>query len=96
MMETLKGLSIGPVEAVVLIGGITQFVKAVFTLGGKEAQVLTFVVGFIVTAVAYAFSEGMIPAEAEPYVALAAVALGGAIAAMGYYDLLFKGKGSRD
>ena len=92
----MENLSIGPIEVVFLIVGITQFVKEVVTLGGKEAKILTFIVGGLITAVGYAFSEGMIPAAVLPYVELVAVALGGSVSAMGYYDLIFKGKGSAD
>ena len=89
-------LSIGPIEAIVLIVGITQFVKEVFTLGGKEAKVLTFAVAFGISAIAFAYGENMIGDAVKPYVELAAVALGGAISAMGYYDLIFRGRGTTD
>lgn len=89
-------LSIGPIEAIVLIVGLTQFTKEVFTLGGKEAKVLTFVVAFIISAIAFAYSENMIGETIKPYFELVAVALGGAISAMGYYSLIFKGRGSAD
>ena len=89
-------LSIGPIEAIVLIVGITQFIKEVFTLGGRGAKILTFAVAFGISAVAFAYGEGMIGESIKPYVELVAVALGGAISAMGDYDLIFRERGSTD
>jgi len=82
--KIMPELSIGPIEVTVLIVGLTQFVKEVFTLGGKQAKILTFAVAFVISAIAFAFSEGMIPEAALPYFELVAVAFGGAISAMGY------------
>lgn len=83
-------LAIGGALILPLISGLVEFSKRL-GLSGNALTVEAFLLGGIFAAVAGAISEGLIPALALPWVRVAAIAIGGAIAGMsvsGNYDLL--------
>ena len=83
-------INVGPVEIMLLIGGITQVIKNLIKAEGAVAQILVFVVGFVLTGLGYAYAQEMFSETVKPFVELGFVALAGSISAMGYYDLIFK------
>ena len=78
--------AIGGVSIGLLIAGLVEFAKK-FGIEDKGSSALAFVLGIVLTALAYGVEGGLIPAEYTPYVQWAVVALAGGPAAMGYYDL---------
>ena len=58
-----------------------------FGIQDKGSSALAFVLGILLTALAYGVESGLIPPDYVPYIKWAVVALAGGPAAMGYYDL---------
>lgn len=79
--------AIGTVTLMVLIFGITEFMKE-FGVSGIYSRLVVFGValGFILLASAY--QEGMIADEYWKWVKLVVTAIAGALGAMGYYDYM--------
>lgn len=77
---------IGGVAVGALIVGLVEFAKK-FGIEDKASSALAFVLGVLLTALAYGIESGLVPANVVPYVEWAIVALAGGPAAMGYYDL---------
>ena len=77
---------IGSISIAALIVGLVEFAKK-FKLSGESLSILAFVLGVVLTGVAYGLEAGLIPPEAAPWIKLVVVALSGGPTAMGYYDL---------
>lgn len=73
-----------------LIMAIVEALKSIFKLKDRDAAIAAYASGFALYGLAYAMSEGMIPAAALPYVQLFIVCLGGPLIPMGFYKLLVK------
>jgi len=73
----------------VLIPGIVETAKK-FGLKGNGALVLSLALGFVFVALAETITQGLIPDVALPWLRVALIGIGGALAASGYYDLAKK------
>jgi len=78
-------LVVGGISVAALIFGIVEAAKQ-FGVTGKWSQALAMVLGFLFIGLAQAISQGLIPAEALPWIELVVTALAGALAANGWYD----------
>lgn len=76
-----------------LIPGIVETAKQ-FGINGKGSLVLSLVLGCVLVALAETISQGLMPEVAIPYISIAVMGLGGALAASGYYDLFKKFTGN--
>lgn len=83
-------MSIGPIQVTALVIGITETAKNALGLEGRQSVIFALIVGAILQGLAYAMAEGLVPAEAVPYIETVVYAIAGSIAAMGYYDLATK------
>jgi len=81
--------AIGGISVAALIVGIVEAAKS-FGLEGNGSRILALVLGFFFTGLAYGIGEGMLPEVAVPYIVWVVTALGGSLAACGYYDLARK------
>lgn len=79
-----NSFSIGAVSLIVVVFGLTQFLKDIFKLDGNKVRVLAFIVGAIVM-----ISYQLIPLLAQPYeqiVGIVFYSLMFALTAAGYYQ----------
>lgn len=83
-------MNIGPIDTILLVGGITETIKNAFGVSGKGAVAAALLVGFILHGLSYAMGQGLLPEGAVPWIETFTYALAGAISAMGYYDLVTK------
>ena len=81
--------AVAGISIAALIVGLVEFAKGQ-GIEGRASQILAFVLGIALMAIAYGIDSGLIPAVAVPYVQWAVVAIAGGPAAMGYYDLAKK------
>ena len=81
--------AIAGISVAALILGIVEAAKE-FGVQGNASRALALGLGVFFVGLAQAISEGLIPAEALPYVELVVTAVAGGLAAMGYYDFLKK------
>lgn len=88
-------LGIGGVSVAALVFGIVEVLK-LFGVKDVGTRIAALVVGFVLTGIAYALSQGMIPEVAVPWITLVVVALAGAVAAMGFYGFVDKRTTRRD
>ena len=84
-----EAVGIGGVGVILLILGIVEAAK-VFGVKGKASQATAAGLGFLLIGIASATEAGVIPAAAIPYIEIVIKGLGGAVAAMGIFDLLKK------
>ena len=77
---------IAGVPVMVLIIGIVEAAKR-WGVQGKASEMLAFGLGAFFVALAVVVERALIPAEAVVWVEVLIVALGGALAATGFYDL---------
>jgi hypothetical protein len=84
-IEIANSLSIAGVGVLVLVFGVTEVVKRLFGLEGKQVEILAVVLGFVFTAIAYGNSSGIIPPAVMEYVNWIFIALVGSVGAMGIY-----------
>ena len=73
----------------VLIPGIVETAKK-FGLAGNGALVLSLALGFAFVALAETVTQGLMPEAVLPWLRVALMGIGGALAASGYYDLAKK------
>jgi uncharacterized membrane protein len=77
-------LAIGGVALVWIIPRIVEFLKTGLNLSGtRNIWIVVFCLGLFFSGMAAAISEGLIPPVALPYIRVAMIALGGAVAACG-------------
>lgn len=77
---------IGTVQVIVLVLGIVEAAKQ-FGVQGKASRALALGIGLALYGTAAAIAAGVIPQTAIVYIEIGAKAIGGALAATGYYDL---------
>jgi hypothetical protein len=77
-----------------LIVGITETLKELFSLEGNKVRIVTVLLGFFFYGLAFAMNQALIPEAAHVWIKLVVYSLGGAAAAMGYFDLWTKYHGA--
>ena len=75
-------------EVVVLVSGIVQLFKELFSLEGKAAQALTFGVGLCLFGIWSAMQVAVLPEQFALWINLVARALGYTLAAPGLFKLV--------
>jgi len=78
--------TIGTVDVALLVLAVTQGVKALFGVEGKANMGIAFGVGLVSVAVSHGIGQGLIPAEAVPYIEWGFKSVAGAFSAIGVYD----------
>lgn len=81
--------AIGGIGIAALIFGIVEAAKE-FGVSGKGSQLLALVLGFVFVGLAQAIANEMFAATVVLYIELVVTAVGGSLAAMGYFDFLKK------
>ena len=77
-------LAIGGIALVWLIPRVVQFLKTALGLSGtRNIWIVVFALGLVFSALAAAINEGLVPDAAMPYIRVAMIGLGGAVAACG-------------
>lgn len=89
------GMEIGGVGVIVLVIGIVEAAKE-FGVTGLWSRALAMILGLGLVGLASAMGRGVVPAEAMVWIEIVVVGLGGALAAMGLYDLARRGLAGRD
>ena len=84
----MEGLVIGTIGVMALVFGIVEFAKKEFGLEGRKCQVLAAALGIVLSVLALAIAQGLIPPDVAGYVEMAVTAIAGTLAAMGYYNYL--------
>jgi len=81
------GTVVVPLFIIALVAGI----KSIFgPLEDRTAQIVAFLIGVVLYALAFAIQQSMIPEPALSYIILAVSAIAGSLGAMGFYDLAVK------
>ena len=76
-----------------LIPGVVETAKQ-FGVSGKGSLALSLILGMFFLGLAQAIAQGVVPEAALPWIKIAVVGIGGALAASGYYDLFRKFTGN--
>ena len=85
-MVEYGSLLIAGVPVIVMVIGIVEACKR-WGVQGKASEMLAFGLGFFFVALAIVVQQELIPPDYVVWVEVAIVALGGALAATGFYDL---------
>ena len=84
---------LGEYALLLLIPGVVETAKE-FGVSGKGSLALSLILGMFFVGLAQAIAQGLVPEVALPWINIAVVGIGGALAASGYYDLFRKFTGN--
>ena len=84
---------LGEYALLLLIPGVVETAKE-FGVSGKASLALSLILGMFFVGLAQAIAQGLVPEMALPWINIAVVGIGGALAASGYYDLFRKFTGN--
>lgn len=81
------------VVVTLLVNGIVEGAKKLTGIEGKGAVALALAAGFLFGGLSYGIAEGLIPADAIPYIKWGAYSIAVALASIGVYEFGKRGVG---
>lgn len=88
-MPDFKLFELGGISVIVLVFGIVETAKK-FGLSGTWCQILAIVLGALLVGASQAITQGLIPANAIPWINIVVIGAGGGLAAGGVFDVIKK------